>query len=500
MNFLTKISASSYFCGTANLLPKAQGFTGAPYVKTIASLSSRHPHSLTLSHSIMPVRTYSALRILLPTAERQQSEKNHHSRWVLFATLSIAATLMERQSETVRFARSMEEIEASFVHFDHFKPEERDQFIQKLKDSYLLLRKVCLAQDGHKLPRDLQQYAARLFHIYGRVLYTNMIPAKALFLFSLLFQLRELQIPEINSAWLKCETLDALPAFLIENQSDYSLPITDYGRKMSDSIAELGQKPAFAMAHTLRYLGHCYQNLPNYNKPTEENIRRFDNIYGLSSLILDHFDDKESLWEKMELEYNTGRFLSSLKNPSDIWKMLASLERVNKMLKSFPEDSRRVIEKRAQVHNILAIETMKLCEDLTTRKQFFKQAYANTYEAYRLAQTREDFNPFLKSMFAHNVAVRANAYKKEFGEEVASLAEIAEWFSSFKKTAEAYHYEHYYYARMFLNVACFEKDLGNLDKAQENVLIAEKVSKMFPNETIETAKEIAKEKEELFTR
>ncbi len=497
MSFLSKIRSGS-LGSTMSFAAKARyPETASAHRRMLSSLSlQRFTPPSSYPNSSLSGRRCSSLTV----STGKGTETNYSSTFVLLTTISLVAIAQKKESNAKQLARSMEEIETSFSKFDHFKPEERTQFVEKLKDAYLLLRQNCIAQKKQGIPPDLQQHAARLFHMYGRVLYPNMHPAKALFQFSVCFQLRALQssaFPEVDSLWIGCESLEALPAFLISNQKTYLLQIDVRDKECIERIVSSGQKQALAVAHTLRYLGHCYQNLPEFGKPTEENIGLFENIYGLSGLILDHFEDEDSRWEWVELKYNTERFLLSLKHPHDVSKGLASLDAVKKELEKFPQDSLRVVEKRAQLHNILAIETMKLyttCKDSTAKKEFFKQVYANTYAANQLAASREDFNPFLKSMFSYNVALRACSYEKEFGEKIASSTQIDAWFAYFKKTAEAYHYEHYYYAHMFLNIARLEKASGKLAEASKSLQIAEEVASRFPHETVETAKEIGKER------
>lgn len=101
----------------------------------------------------------------------------------------------------------------------------------------------------------------------------------------------------------------------------------------------------FALATTLRWLGHCYQNIDKYLESNPLNDRRYEQLYYFSESILkNHLDDQACLMELSELYYNSWSFLHERKHPGD-WKgKCATYDRVLEINKDH--------EMRARVANM----------------------------------------------------------------------------------------------------------------------------------------------------
>lgn len=74
----------------------------------------------------------------------------------------------------------------------------------------------------------------------------------------------------------------------------------------------------FILASTLRWLGHCLQNIDNYKVAHPLNDRRFEQIYFLSEAILLLADNEPCREELAELYYNAWPFMHGRKYPHDI--------------------------------------------------------------------------------------------------------------------------------------------------------------------------------------
>jgi hypothetical protein len=79
----------------------------------------------------------------------------------------------------------------------------------------------------------------------------------------------------------------------------------------------LPEERMFVLAYTLRWLGHCFQNLDTYKEPHPTNDRRFEQIYHLCEAILLLADNNQCREELAELYYNAWPFMHGRKYPND---------------------------------------------------------------------------------------------------------------------------------------------------------------------------------------
>ncbi|MCB1112410.1 MAG: tetratricopeptide repeat protein [Chlamydiales bacterium] len=79
----------------------------------------------------------------------------------------------------------------------------------------------------------------------------------------------------------------------------------------------LSEEDRFQLASTLRWLGHCYQNIDTTRCLSQDNLTRFHNLYHLAEKLLLLGDSKETRLELAELYYNAYPFMHQLENPED---------------------------------------------------------------------------------------------------------------------------------------------------------------------------------------
>lgn len=143
----------------------------------------------------------------------------------------------------------------------------------------------------------------------------------------------------------------------------------------------------FIIAQTLRWLGHCYQNINVFSGMGKDNDTRFEFLYGTAEKLLLLDPSEEAKMELAELYYNTGAFMHLRKNPGDY---SGAAECCNRVLAFNGSEAMK-----ARIANLQA----RYCGVLMTADIF----YEKVFKPYcSLAQEQRD--PYLFIQYHNNYA------------------------------------------------------------------------------------------------
>lgn len=401
-----------------------------------------------------------------------------------------------------RMSTALEAVEKIFA--DTAWGSKKKEMTEQLSSAYSALHEICTKEKG--LSNTHESAAARIFYIYGRVLYGGGFKASlSMFQLSLNIQLvscKVLGAQTLTSIAAKGHSLEALPGELIgaavqDAQSYIDVPdFKELNAKLMETdvktaSAALGNDKAFQVAETLRWMGHSYQNINVFN--SAEYSPRFEKIYGLAFGILMALNTKDSLWEAGQIVYNTSRFVHRLKADP---KTMETTEGIQGMLKTMDPlqgileaegKSVRAQTLRAQIKNITMIELEKVkCTDAKEAIANKKAALVATQEALAIAESTEGFDPFLKTMFRNNVAQRAFELL-QLDQPILTPQQIAPLFQKTLAEIESTGHDHSYHARYLLNAAKFECHQKNREGCNALIDKTIQVIKKFPESTKDVA-------------
>lgn len=287
------------------------------------------------------------------------------------------------------------------------KDATRKEMHGHLDEAYRIFHSV-FTRTGNITP-EFKAILPRLFYLQGRLLYdADKTKSSYAFRLSLVISLLDRDPtflpPSFFSFLQNADTLDNLEKVLMSNPNTFALFDEMLLKMDSDVFVKTsmsgGPQPAFQIGCTLRFLGHCYQNIDTLKTATPDNIARFDKVYGLCGQVLDaayaeapveapaQSDNpneeppltfREKIYaEHGDLEYNTCSFMHKLRHPGDIEGAIATYARVEPYLKV---GGSRGQNRQAQIFNMRAIllrdliiangendqRRLKECYELTSR-------------------------------------------------------------------------------------------------------------------------------------
>lgn len=192
-----------------------------------------------------------------------------------------------------------------------------------------------------------------------------------------------------------------------------------------------------------RKMGHCYQNMDSFSSKTEENIKRFETIYGISREAINISHDPDANWEMIELVYNTVRFMWSLTTDYTSLQKVLMMNKELRPLLAKEGTTERALAKQAQVLNIenMALaDAQQLCTNPQDAKDIAEARWENQLFIYKIAQQLHNkMNCFLQYMHYHNTASVA------LTENRLSLAEIRAILNPVEQYMVECNYEHAYF-------------------------------------------------------
>ncbi len=144
------------------------------------------------------------------------------------------------------------------------------------------------------------------------------------------------------------------------------------------------------LAQTLRWLGHCYQNIDTFKAISNENNDRFNFLYGSAEELLKLDNSESSKLELAELYYNTGFFMHLREKQGDY---LGACETYEKALGLNPSEAMQ-----ARVRNMRS--RLRDAAGIKTTPEEFKN---DVLEAYLKVPTDQQ-DPFLIAMYYNNYA------------------------------------------------------------------------------------------------
>lgn len=319
------------------------------------------------------------------------------------------------------------------------------------------------------LPKALEKTAARMFFLMGRCLYGgNMVASQRMFQLSVTILGNDVfKVPSLRH----CDQLKNLPQTLDNSPEFDQMDKFIMGTSAADlveRVSKMSYERAFALADSIRQVGATYQNIDSF----KSDLPRFEKYFGVPKAVFAKLDTPDSRWEVADLIYNTGRLIHYLGNPGDVQGALQTLDEMLPYLEK-EGDTLRAQVKRAQIHNITAIEMNKIQpRDAQHKQAILKSQYASMSKASEIASVTPGFNAFLKIMFLNNKA-RSALDCAEAGVAVATDKEIGQWFEEVLTTIKSENYNHYYHgafvssaARLAIREKRKQDALALLDLAQ----------------------------------
>lgn len=212
-----------------------------------------------------------------------------------------------------------------------------------------------------------------------------------------------------------------------------------------------------------RKMGHCYQNMSSFCSKTEENIKRFETVYGISREAINISHDPDANWEMVELVYNTDRFMKGLTtNHTSLQKVLLMKEELRSLLAKEGKTD-RALAKEAQVINIenMALaDAQRVCTDPQAAKDIADVRWENQLFIYKIAQQLHNkMNCFLQYMHYHNTASVA------LSEQRLPLSEIRKILKQVEQYIVECNYEHTYFPIFLTTMGKLSLKEGNRAEA-----------------------------------
>lgn len=386
-------------------------------------------------------------------------------------------------------------------------PEEKEFLGNHLKESYFQLCQLCKLNKD-QIPKDLHETAARLFYLYGRIVYGgDMEQSSQMFQLSLTLQLVKLNVldDKVLPRLTKCDRLALLPETLTNERSAFKqlndILTTTTEKELITYMQNQGNEKAFITADTLRHLGYTWQNHDDYDKP--ENLELFKKIYGSAKQVFINIDTQDSHWEVAQIIYNTARYLILLKDEKNIKGAMEALKELVPYLEKEGKSLRAQVL-RAQIHNITMINYSKIIpQSKEEHLENLQTQYKEMLSAMEISENTPDFNAFLKTMFRNNRS-RLGLELLEAGKPVETIEQIEDWmvkntneYKGVLKTIEEANYDHYYHcgyvcnaARIALHKSLTSSTFEFLDQAQIYLDLALKIANKYPNNNAEDLKKI----------
>lgn len=355
----------------------------------------------------------------------------------IFASIFREIALMKFNSEITKITKDLTKTEILYHHlnaasevFEAFNrvpvdKQENAFFRDHLETAYQALCKLFIENEpllDH--PRVLNA-ASRLFYLLGRYEYPGHIEkARHYFQASLLIKIYALDLRENPLNNILCysttdefqESLQSQNALqnLSENPEMDLSPFIDLPEKILNNILEndvLNQSKLerlYDLSCNLRWLGHACQNIDSLNK----DVNRFKIIYDLAEKCnqrviqesqVQKLADKAQI-ERVELSYNTDRFLYEFEHPQDPLGKMQCLDKVKEHLDEFEKmgDEKHILwiqTKRAQIENIIALELNNLGgNDMEQLNKMLE----HSFKSVGISNSEPDFDPHLKIMFFNN--------------------------------------------------------------------------------------------------
>ena len=317
---------------------------------------------------------------------------------------------------------------------------------------------------------------AKIFYLYGRAIYGgDMVAPHNVLKLSTAFQLVGMEkldvtlLPSIE----ECEEL--------EQVAQLQCPVVVDELLMNGDAEVLGDHAeAFSFASSLRWQLHTEQNLKGLSK----NLDRLEKLYGLARAIQEKVNTPDSRWEVAGIIYNGERWLVSQRDPKDIDKALAVLDR----LKPFIEEENGSIRSQlveAQTANMRA----KLLGDKVNA--LLLERFAETSKAAGVAAglAAQGGNKFLATLFKSNlIKVGLDCLNQNL--QVTNFTELNGYADSVLSDMEKDQFSHFYYPMFLMNIAQLAIFQGRRDIALVGLNKAEEVNNNFPqNENFEQTKQ-----------
>jgi hypothetical protein len=387
---------------------------------------------------------------------------------------AVNSFLKKENQETLKI--EMEKADAFFSAWCNSQSELDKVELQKQLNTVFNLVKI------NSKSVDLNMLAP-LFYMYGRTIYgADMEAARQIFQLALSFQLPSLKQ---NMPFSNFESLESLTSHLRAHVEILDIIDSEFRNFTSEALLNDDNDKVYLLATTLRWLGHCYQNLDQFKGPTSENIARFHHIYGMSEALLSSRNLPEFNWELGQLYYNTGRFLHYLTHPDDVEGAVKELQKVLPFLRMEKSKRARVLE--AQIRNITMIENSKIIDKIpeAKRKDFLQSNYKDVMIACQTSNQVEGFNPFLKTMFKQN-SVNFALKCHQYHVNVATPEELEKKMAEVLEEIKATDYNHYYHSTYFITAAKLAFEINkDKQKALEHLQKAEEIAKKYKDSSAE---------------
>ncbi len=317
---------------------------------------------------------------------------------------------------------------------------------------------------------------AKIFYLYGRAIYGgDMVAPHNILKLSTAFQLAGMKILDVTLLPSLDECLE------LEQVAQLQCPdVVDELLMQGDAEVLGDHAEAFSFARSLRWQLHTEQNLKDLSK----NLVRLEKLYGLARAIQEKVNTPDSRWEVAGIIYNGERWLVSQKNPEDIDKALAVLDR----LKPFIEEENGSIRSQlveAQTGNMRS----KLLGD--KMNALLLERFAETSQAAGVAASlaAQGGDKFLATLFKSNL-IKVGLDCLNHNLEVTNLTELNGYANTIWSDMEKDKYSHFYYPMFLMNIAQLSIFQGKSFEASKFLNKAEEVNNNFSqNESFEQVKQ-----------
>lgn len=312
----------------------------------------------------------------------------------------------------------------------------KKRFVKLLEAAFIDFLRIYKADPKVLEDKTVLHQVHRLFFLLGRSEYAvdmiKMETARRFFHVAWLVKLGELGLESketLTRVFAIFSEERGLTTFLADSKACGELVFASElllanATKKNDILDTKDKKQLFELACTLRWIGHCCQNIPFLNKEA----KRFEAIYNFDEQLLLNIIDrgdletvKEAKWEMAELLYNTERFMHDFFHPND---PVGKINLLNHVLPFLTDDSLRVQIKKAQIKNIMAKDKSELPDHDA------EECLKLSNEALEIAEKTPDFDPFLLHMFlSNNVKFALNAGKTNFPELKVKMDRALSYFA-----------------------------------------------------------------------
>lgn len=263
----------------------------------------------------------------------------------------------------------------------------------------------------------------------------------------------------LGSLYLQLTAINFIPQTIDVVNADTDFTGVDHILTTSNKISLLERvqlnnftaEQRLFLAETLRWLGHCYQNIPAFKPVNEENNARFEFLYGAAEELLKLDDSETTHLELAELFYNTGFFMYLRKNPEDYLGACGTYDKALKYNSSSAmlgrvENMRTILQEKAGI---------------TLTSEGYKTKVLDPYIA--LPEAEKD--PFLVAMYHNNYA---SYLLKESEPDTAKIDQALSHTSAYMEKAERGEAPlHAYFGGFYTNIAKLRIMQNDIPAAQE---------------------------------